>query len=366
MNHRLIKHNYITIIYILLASYFIFLLTAGIGILQYGSYKNLDFLKNKYEEFDRKYNYLINNMSVGDIEDNNREILYLEEMKCEILESVNKEGEFWLVELKNLIDAKQDFLLKNFIETGYTTSNLEYLKLKNEIDEYSFYYSLGKKPIDYLDGIFIKYFIFLFNSKGHQFYLTFIILSICYLLINDREYVGFIKTLNLTCVPVLFIQVFHLVFWLAIDNKIDILYPIRIIENFNLYSIVDFDNIINDRVIPLYLIILNVILLEMLYIVFIVSFIKIIDLVFTKYCLKILGVITFLASMFGMLYTKYSSISFFAYGKFLDIIRGYESVYKGDVYLNIKFFSVFILCVLIILNIIYFFRKYFFQDSYMN
>ncbi len=48
-------------------------------------------------------------MSVGNIEENNREILYLDEMRSEILDSVDKEGEFWKVELKILYYKKRNY-----------------------------------------------------------------------------------------------------------------------------------------------------------------------------------------------------------------------------------------------------------------
>lgn len=125
-------------------------------------------------------------MSVGNIEENNREILYLDEMRSEILDSVDKEGEFWKVELKNIILQKEELLLKSSFDR-----DTNYLRLKNETDEYNLYYSLGKKPLDYLDGFFIRYFLFLFNSLGHQIFLTCTVLGICYLYISDTKYIGF-------------------------------------------------------------------------------------------------------------------------------------------------------------------------------
>lgn len=360
MNHITGKRHYATIIYILLISYFIFLVTTGLGILQYGSTKNLDFLKNKYEEIEGKYNYLISNMFVGNIEENNREILYLDEMRSEILDSVDKEGEFWKVELKNIILQKEELLLKSSFDR-----DTNYLRLKNETDEYNLYYSLGKKPLDYLDGFFIRYFLFLFNSLGHQIFLTCTVLGICYLYISDTKYIGFFKTIGIICVPLLCIQIFSLIFCIALDSKIDIFYPVRVVGDFNIYNFNNNLSTINN-VLPLYIVILKVLLLEGLYIVFIVSFIKIIDLVFVRYCMKIMGILVFLFSMFGMLYTRYSSISFLSYGKFLDIVRGYEAIYRGDTYLNIKFLSIFIFFVLVILGFIYFFKKYFLNDEYVS
>lgn len=363
MNHIIDKRYYVTIVYILLISYFIFLVTTGLGILQYGSTKNLDFLKNKYEEIEGKYNYLISNMSVGNIEENNREVLYLDEMRSEILDSVDKEGEFWKAELKNIILQKEELLSKSFDDRDANLYNENYLRLKNEIDEYNLYYSLGKKPLEYLDGFFIRYFLFLFNSLGHQIFLTCTVLGICYLYISDTKYIGFIRTIGVICIPLLSIQIFSLACCIALDSKIDIFYPVRVVGEFNIYNFNNSNLSAINNVLPLYIVISKVLLLEGLYIVFIVSFIKIIDLVFTRYYMKIMGILVFLSSMFGMLYTKYSSISFLSYGKFLDIVRGYESIYRGDTYLNIKFLSIFIFFVLVILNFIYFFKKYFLNDK---
>lgn len=351
------------IIYILLISYFIFLITSGIGVSQYKNPNPLDTLQNKYIEIEDKYNYMINNIDVGNIEDNNKEIIYLEELKEQILDSVNREGDFWLADLKNIILNKEENLLNSLGKEQEISP--EYLKLKNELDEYNFYYSLGKRPINYLDSMFMRYFTFIFNSKAHQIFLTFIVLSICYAIIRSMEYMGFLRTLLLTCIPILLIQVLSFLICIAIDGTMDILYPIRVVENFTLQGPLDFGNSINDKTLPLYRVILNVFFLEFLYMIFLISFIKIIDLVFTKYYLKICGMVIFLLSMMGMVKTKYSSISVFSYGKFLDITRGYEALYRGDTYLNVKFFSIFISCIVMILTTIYLLKKYVLHNHYI-
>ncbi len=343
------------IIYILFISYFIFLLTCSIGVFQSKNPYDLNLLENKFNEIEERYNYLINNINVGDIEENNKELIYLEELKNEILQNVDKEGNFWKVDLKNIISTKEKNLLNNLGKDEINKLSVEYLKLKNEIDEYNFYYTIGKKPIYYLDSIFMRYFTFIFNSKGHQIFLTFIILSICYVLMISKDYVGFIKTFLLSCIPIFLMQLFFLAIFIALDKTLDLSYPIRIIDDFFKGVGVDF---IKDRTIPLYRVIFDVFLVEFLYISFLISFIKIIDLVFINNYLKLGGVLVFLFSMVGMVRTKYSSISVFSYGRFLDIIRGYEAIYRGDIYLNIRFFSIFIVCMMVILSIIYIFKKY--------
>lgn len=351
------------IIYIFLISYFIFLITSGIGLFKHKNPNTLDTLQNKYLEIDNKYNYMINNIDIGNIEDNNKEILYLEELRAEILESVNREGDFWLADLKNIILLKEESLLNSLGKEDYIDPG--YLKLKNELDEYNFYYSLGKKPINYLDSIFMRYFTFIFNSKVHQIFLTLIILGICYVLIRSGEYIGFLRTLFLVCVPILLIQVFSFLICIIIDGTVDMLYPIRVIENFTLKGTLELGDTINDKTLPLYRVMFDILILEILYMVFLISFIKIIDLVFTRYYLKLCGIGIFLLSMLGMVRTKYSSISVFSYGKFLDITRGYEAIYKGDIYLNIRFFSIFISCIVMILTTIYLLKKYVLHNHYI-
>ncbi|BAK80675.1 hypothetical protein [Candidatus Arthromitus sp. SFB-rat-Yit] len=364
MNHIVSRRNNTSTVYILFISYFIFLLTTLLGITQHSVRENLNFLQDKYNEINDKYNYLINNMSVGNIEENNREVIYLDEMRNEILDSVGKEGEFWKAELKNIILQKEKLLSENFMNKKDELHNKSYLHLKNEIDEYNLYYSLGKKPLDYLDGFFIRYFLFLFNSLGHQIFLTCIVLGVCYLYISDVKYIGFSKTMFVSCIPILCIQIFSLICCIALDDKTDIYYPVRIVQDFNIYNFNNNVSAVND-IIPLHIAIFRVLLLEVLYIAFIVSFIKIIDLIFTKYYMKIIGAFIFLFSMFGMLYTRYSSISFLSYGKFLNIVRGYEAIYNENMYLSINFLFIFVFFILIVLSFIYFLKKYFLNDEYI-
>lgn len=350
---------------VLFISYCIFLTTNGLGNLKYGNNKNLNFMEKKFEEIENKYSYLINNMSVGNIEDNNREILYLEELKEEILEKVNKEGEFWLVDLKNIINQKETSLIKDFVEDGVKYNKVDYLKLKNEIDEYNMYYGLGKKPIEYSESMFIKYFEYIFNSRSHQIFFTMLIFIICFTMINpNSDFNKGFFSISLTIIGgTILIQVISLLVWGLIDKNLDLLYPIRILNK------IDFKNIFsgyeNEAVLPLYKVILYTFVIESIYIVFIVSFVKIIDLIFSSILLKITSVFSFLCLMIGLEFTKYSSFSFLSYGKFLNVLRGYETIYNGSEFLNIGLFLICSIIMLLILSITYFYKKYILNDIHI-
>lgn len=352
-------------IYVLFISYFIFLLTSGIGNLQYSEKNNLTFVKNKFDEIQEKYEYLMSNISQGNIEDNNKEILYLEEMREGILDNVSKEGEFWLVDLKNLIKQKEDIIIRNFIDNNISQDDIKdvtYLKLKNELDEYNLYYSLKEKPLEYADGTFIKNYIYIFNSKIHQIFLTCIILLFCFrtMKFKDREYVGFFKVSITLIGCVLFAQFLNLLIWFFQDNGINLLYPVRIIDNFNINS--NMENIY-DKIIPLYKVILYTFLIEIVYIVLIISSFKIIDLLFENRILKILGLGVVILLTIGINLTPYKGISFFSYGRFFDVVRGYESIYRANEVFGIDVLLVSLLLSIVIFSFIYLYRKYILNDG---
>lgn len=355
---------------VLFISYFIFLLTNGIGNLKYSEKKDLNFIQNKYEEIQSKYDYLIKNMTFGDIEENNREILYLEEMKEEILENVKKEGEFWLVDLKNLIKQKES-ILESILMNKFSRdddvfqTDVNYLKLKNEIDEYNFYYNLKQKPIDYVESLFIRYFTFIFNSEIHQIFLTCIIVVICFMMMNSSKHMcnGFFKTSFIIIVPIVIIQILNLLIWIIVDGKVDMFYPVRIIDNFSKY--VDLENVFFDRVMPFYQIFIYTFLMECIYILFIVGVMRIVDLVCDSNCFKIISVGSFLIGMIGLKFTKYSGVSFLSYGRFFDVIRGYEFIYRGEEFFNIVFFLISLLFVVIMLGFIYMYKRYILNNKYI-
>ncbi len=344
-------------IYVLFISYFIFLVTSGIGNLHYNEKRELTFVKNKFDEIQEKYEYLMGNMSHGNIEDNNKEILYLEEMRDEILDSVSKEGEFWLVDLKNLIKQKENLLIRNFIDNNINQDDITYLKLKNELDEYNLYYSLKEKPLEYTDSLFIRNFIYIFNSKGHQIFLTCVVFLACFytMKFKGREYSGFFNISISLVIGVIIVQILNLLIWFFNDNGINLFYPIRIIDNFNNNFNVES---IADRVVPFYQIVLYIFLSEIIYIMFIVSSLKIIDLLFEKGIFKVLGLFIFVLLTIGLSFTPYRGISFFSYGKFFDVIRGYEGIYRANEIFGIQLFLV-ILCFSIgIFSFVYLYKKY--------
>lgn len=355
-------------IFVLFISYFIFLLTNGIANLKYSGRRELNFIENKLSEIEDKYYYLQENVDLKNIEENNREMLYLEEMKDEILENLKIEGEFWLVDLKNLIKQKENLLSKNFFEGDFKKyTDLNYLKIKNEIDEYNFYYNLKQKPIDYVESTFMKYFTFIFNSKIHQFFLTILVLSVSLFMIknNNCKYTGFLRISMVIIFCVFVTQILNLIIWMIVDKKFDIFYPVRIIENFNIKYILDLEGVISDRIIPFYKIILYTFLIEFMYIIFIVAFIKVVDLIFEFRHLKIAILFTFFISMVGLEFTRYSGISFFSYGKFFDVIRGYESIYKSNEFFNIYIFLMYLLIVMIVFIFVYLYKKYILNDKYI-
>lgn len=349
-------------IYVLFISYFIFLLTSGIGNLHYNEKSNLTFVKNKFDEIQEKYEYLMGNMSKGNIEDNNKEILYLEEMRDEILDNVSKEGEFWLVDLKNLIKQKENFLIRSFVNNDMNQDDITYLKLKNELDEYNFYYNLKEKPLEYTDSLLIRNFIYIFNSKGHQIFLTCVIFLMCFytMKFKDKEYNGFFKISITLIVGVIVAQLLNLLICFFKDNGINLFYPVRIIKNFN--NNFNVESIV-DSVVPFYQIMLYTVLSEIIYIVFIVSFFKIIDLLFEKGIFKILGVIIFVLLTIGLSFTPYRGVSFLSYGRFFDVIRGYESIYRSNEIFGIQLFLV-VLCFSIgIFSFVYLYKKYILNDD---
>lgn len=354
---RKFTHVFIWSIFI---SYFIFMVTYGIGNLKYGGGENLDFIQFKFNEINDKYDYLTNNINVGNIEENNREILYLEEMKNEISENLIKEGEFWLIDLKNLIKQKQDMLINGFLENSRDyKQSLDYIKLKNEIDEYNTYYNLKQKPLDYNESVFIKYFSLIFNSRIHQIALTLSVLGIFFILIRSTrsEDIGFWKLFLLTMIPIIFIQILSLSIWAIVDGKIDISYPVRIIEGFGTNLNVDLNSSILSKVIPLYKVIIFTFIVEISYILFLVTLFKIIDITFSQLYLKVIGIFAFMFGMVGILFTKYSGISFMSYGKFLDIIRGYEFVYRKEEFFSIYSFIASISIILIVHSFLQLYKK---------
>lgn len=359
--------NVNSFIWCLFVSYFIFLLTNGIGNLKYSEKKDLNFIQDKYEDIQIKYDYLIKNMTFGDIEENNREILYLEEMKEEILESVNREGEFWLVDLKNLIRQKEELLLNNFFDRDYTfQKDINYLKLRNEIDEYNFYYNLKQKPIDYVESLFIRYFTFIFNSGIHQFFLTCIILSICFIKMNsiNHVYSGFFKTSFIIILPVVLIQILNLIIWIVVDGKVDMFYPVRVVDNFKVkYG--NLENMFFDGVMPFYKIFIYTFLVECIYILFVVGIMRIIDLVCDSDCFRVISIGSFLLGMLGLKFTKYSGVSFLSYGKFFDVMRGYEFVYRGEEFFNVTFFLILLLFIMILIGFIYMYKRYILNNKYI-
>ena len=228
-------------------SYFIFMISYGIGNLKYGGKESLDFVQFKFNEIQDKYNYLTNNINVGNMEENNREVLYLEEMRNEISENLIKEGEFWLIDLKNLIKQKQDMLVNGFLENSIDyKQSIDYIKLKNEIDEYNTYYNLKRRPLNYNESVFIKYFLVIFNSRIHQVALTLLVLVIFFVLVKSTRYdnIGFWKVFLLTVIPIVVIQVLNLLIWVVVDGEIDISYPVRIIEGFGTNLNIDLKGLI--------------------------------------------------------------------------------------------------------------------------
>lgn len=355
-------------IFVLFVSYFIFLITNGIGNLKYSSKGELSFIENKLREIEDKYCYLQENMDFENIEENNREMLYLEEMKNEILENLKTEGEFWLVDLKNLIKQRENILLKNFSDNNFDKyMDLNYLKIKNEIDEYNVYYNLKQKPIDYVESLFIRNFTSIFNSKIHQIFLTTLVLCVTLFMIkcDDCGYNGFLKISIISILGVFIVQILNLVIWSIVDKKIDIFYPIRIIDNFNMKYIWDLEGMVSDKIIPFYKVVLYTFLIEFMYIVFIVGFTKFIDLVFEFKYSKILSFCIFFMGMVGLEFTKYSGISFFSYGKFFDVIRGYEYIYKSNEFFNIYIFLIYLLVVMISFIFVYSYKKYILNDKHI-
>ena len=353
-------------IFVLFISYFIFLMTNGLGNLKYGSNKSLNFMEMKYDEIQDKYNYLINNMGVGNIEDNNREVLYLEALREEILEKVNREGDFWLVDLKNIINQKESILIRNFLDEGDKHKNdLQYLKLKNEIDEYSMYYSIGKKPIDYSESLLIRYFDYIFNSRSHQIFLTALILIICFVMMspNNDFKKGFFKLSSTVVLGIILIQIISLLVWSFLDGNLDLFYPVRVVGKIDFKNIFSFDR--KELVLPLYKVILNIFLVESLYIIFIISFMKTLDLILNSLRLKITFAFGFLGLMICVVFTKYSAFSFLSYGKFLNILRGYETIYNGSEFLSITLFLICFLIMISVLTVTYLYKKYILNDVYI-
>lgn len=353
--------NRYTLIGVIFISYFIFLLTSGIGSLKYGDNGNLNFIESKFNEIESKYYYLLENMSFGDIEENNREILYLEEMKEEILESLKNEKEFWLIDLKNLINQKKELLLKRESNKMYDYGDINYLKLKNEIDEYTAYYNLKQKPIEYADSFLIKYFMSTFNSKIHQVFLTFVILGSCFCLMRSKEYEysGFLKTSLIIVFSIFAFQILNLIFWGVLDRKVDLFYPVRVIKDF------DLDGIILDAIVPFYKIMINTFLFEMIYILFVICFMKIIDLIFEMRYLKIFLSLIFVLMMIVLEFTKFSFISMMSYGRFFDITRGFEFVYKWDKLFNVSVIYVHLFIVGSLFLFIHFYKRYILNDKYI-
>ncbi len=320
-------------------SYFIFMLTYGVGSLRYSHEGDLNFVEFKFNEVQSKYDYIINNINVGNIEENNREVLYLEEIRDEISKNLEREGEFWLIDLKNIIKHKQDMLINGFLDNSknYKESS-DYMKLKNEIDEYSTYYNLKCKPLDYNESRFIRYFSLMFNSRVHQIALTIVVLSVFIVFIRFTMYdEGLWKLFWIITLPIVFMQILIFTIWIAADKNFDPFYPTRIVKNFGL----DFS--IRYSIIPFYKIVIFTVLVEVSYVLFLVSFLKIIDTIFNTFYLKIFGIFIFMLGMISILFTNYSGISFISYGKFLDITRGYEFLYRKGEFFNIYSFLISIL-----------------------
>lgn len=358
------KKNFRSILIVaLFISYFIFLFTNGVGNFQYDN-KQLNFMENKYEEIESRYKYLIDNINVGDIEENNREILYLEELRNEILDSLEKNGEFWLIDLNNIIKNKEESLIKQYVkESNDLEANKMYIKLKNEIDEYSMYYNLKEKPIEYSDSLLVKSFMNIFNGIVHQIFLTAIVLFISLLVMNSENYgyIGFWKTSLISVISIISIQLVNVLIWIMIDGVDNIFYPVRVVTDFK--NGVG-DNIL-DRAMPFYQVILNTFGVEIIYILFIIGVVKTMDLLFNIKYLKVINSILLLTGIGAISFTKYSGISFFSYGRFFDFTRGYETLYKEGEFLSMKFFMFFFIINMVVLCSVYLYKKYIINDKFL-
>ena len=349
----------------LLISYIVFLTTNGIGNFKYDN-KQLNFMENKYEEIESRYNYLINNIKTGDVEENNREILYLEELKEEILDNLENEGEFWLIDLKNIINQKEETLIKNFMdeENNYKIND-NYIKLKNEIDEYNMYYNFKRKPVEYSESLLLKYFTSIFNSRVHQVFLTCIVLFISILIINSGKYgyKGFLKISAVNVISIISIQLLSLFTLLMVDGVDNIFYPIRVVTEFK--KDFSFGNNILDKAVPFYQIIVYTLAIESIYILFLVGVVKMMDLLFHVKWIKVISSFVLLIGIGAVSFTKYSGISFLSYGKFFDFVRGYETLYKEHQFLNMKYFIIFFMLNMIILGSTYLYKKYILNDKFL-
>ena len=74
---------------------------------------------------------------------------------------------------------------------------------------------------------------------------------------------------------------------------------------------------------------------------------------------------SFLLGMLGLKFTKYSGVSFLSYGKFFDVMRGYEFVYRGEEFFNVTFFLILLLFIMILIGFIYMYKRYILNNKYI-
>ena len=174
---------------------------------------------------------------------------------------------------------------------------------------------------------------------------------------------GFFRISTTLVLGIIFIQIVSLLMWSFLDGDLDLFYPVRVVGKIDFKNIFSFDR--KEAVLPLYNVILNIFLVESLYIIFIVSFMKILDLIFNSLRLKVTFAFCFLGLMIGVVFTKYSAFSFLSYGKFLNILRGHETIYNGSEFLSITLFLICSLIMISVLTATYLYKKYILNDNYI-